>query len=120
MNEETESAGHKARPAFHGLDRRTRAFAAEVYEAVHSRELAQPFSAEAVKRCCPGYMEGTYRNFFKKHCVGNPSRMVELFARRCANRFEIVELDRDTTRLPEAEANCGVGPNSEGSKAFRN
>ena len=67
-----------------------KAFASEVYEAVRSGKLAQPFSAEAVKRACPGWAEGTYRSFFNKHRVGNPTGMTELFVRRASNRFEII------------------------------
>jgi hypothetical protein len=68
-----------------------KAFASEVYQAVRSGKLAQPFSAEAVKLACPGWAEGTYRNFFNKHRVGNPTGMTELFVRRASNRFEIID-----------------------------
>lgn len=66
-------------------------FAAEVYAAVRCGTLAQPFSAESVKRACPGWAERTYRNFFNKHRVGNPSGTTELFVRRASNQFEIIE-----------------------------
>ena len=91
MDEETESAGQKARPVVKGLGRRSSAFASEVYTAVRSGNLAQPFSAETVKRACPGYTEGTYRNFFNRHRIGNPGGMAELFVRRAWNRFEIID-----------------------------
>jgi hypothetical protein len=91
MGEETDGAGQKAWPASKGLGRRTNAFAAEVYAAVRSGRLAQPFSAETVKRVCPGWSEGTYRNFFNRHRVGNPRGMAELFVRRACNRFEIID-----------------------------
>jgi hypothetical protein len=91
MSEGTPNAGPKVRPATKGLGHRTNAFAAEVYAAVRSGKLAQPFSIEAAKRACPGYAEGVYRNFFKRHCAGNPSGMAELFVRRAANRFEIID-----------------------------
>jgi hypothetical protein len=68
-----------------------KAFAAEVYAAVRSGKLAQPFSAKSVKLACPGWAEGTYRNFFNKHRVGNPSGTTELFVRRSSNRFEIID-----------------------------
>jgi hypothetical protein len=67
------------------------AFAVEVYAAVRSGKLAQPFSAATVKRACPGWAEGTYRNFFNKHRVGNAYGMPELFVRRASNRFEIID-----------------------------
>ena len=90
MDKETESAGQRARPALKGLTRGTSAFAAEVYAAVRSGKLAQPFSAVTVKRACPGWSEGTYRYFFNKHRVGNPTGLSELFVRRVSNRFEII------------------------------
>jgi hypothetical protein len=68
-----------------------KAFPAEVYAAVRSGKLAQPFSAEAVKRACPGWADGAYRSFFNKHRVGNPSGTTPLFVRRASNRFEIID-----------------------------
>jgi hypothetical protein len=91
MDEETERKSLKARPVLKGLTRRTSAFASEVYAAVRAGKLAQPFSAETVKRACPGYTDGTYRNFFNRHRVGNPGGMAELYVRRGANRFEIAD-----------------------------
>ena len=91
MFEETESAGQEAGPVFRGLSRRTSAFASEVYAAVRSGKLSQPFCAETVKRACPGYTEGTYRNFFNRHRGGNPGGTAELFVRRAVNRFEIID-----------------------------
>ena len=95
MDEETERKSLKARPVLKGLTHRTSAFATEVYAAVRSGvrsgKLAQPFSAETVKRACPGYTDGTYRNFFNRHRVGNPGGMAELYVRRGANRFEIAD-----------------------------
>jgi hypothetical protein len=96
MGEETESAGQKEQPAFKVRDRRTEAFAAEVYAAVRSGKLAQPFSAVTVKRACPGWSEGTYRHFFNKHRVGNPTGLSELFVRRASNRFEITNSNGET------------------------
>ena len=107
MGNQTESAGRIARPVFRGLTRRTSAFASEVYAAVRSGRLAQPFSAETVKRACPGYTEGTYRNFFNRHRTGNPGGMAELFIRRAWNRFEIIETKRDTARSRQAAAPAG-------------
>jgi hypothetical protein len=92
LGEESEGDGRKAWLARGGRNRRTNTFAAEVYAAVRSGKLNQPFSAEAVKLACPGRSDGTYRNFFNKHRVGNPRGMTELFIRRGSNRFEIVDL----------------------------
>jgi hypothetical protein len=91
MSVGNQSAAPKARPSGKGLGPRTYGFASEVYAAVRCGKLAQPFSVEAAKHACPGYTEGAYRNFFKRHCVGNPSGMAALFVRRAWNRFEIIE-----------------------------
>ena len=91
MGEKAKRAGQKVRPAFKGLGRRTNAFASEVYAAVRSGKLAQPFSAESVKHACPGRSEATYRMFFNRHRVGNPRGMAELFVRRGTRQFEIVD-----------------------------
>ena len=90
LGEETEHASQKVRPSSKGLGPGTKAFASEVYAAVRSGNLAQPFSAETVKRACPGRSEATYRNFFNRHRVGNPGGMAEMFVRRAWNRFEII------------------------------
>ena len=107
MGEETERAGQKARPALKGLSHKTKAFASEVYAAVRSGELAQPFSREAAKRACPGRSESTYRNFFNKYRVGNPGGMAELFVRRAWNRFEII--DSTETRPASRERKLDEG-----------
>jgi hypothetical protein len=93
MDQETGGFGQKARPARKGLSRATAAFASEVYAAVRAGNLAQPFSAETAKLACPGYTDGTYRNFFKRHCVGNPGGMAELFVHRGSHHFEIIDSD---------------------------
>jgi len=38
-------------------------------------------------------MDGTHRNFFKRHCVGNQGGMAELFVHRGSNHFEIIDSD---------------------------
>jgi hypothetical protein len=91
MGEETVRASQKVRPATKGLGRGAKVFASEVYAAVRSGKLAQPFSAETVKRACPGRSEATYRNFFKRHRVGNPGGMTELFVHRGSHHFEIID-----------------------------
>lgn len=55
-------------------------FASEIYAAVHSGKLAQPFDAEMVKRACPGWADRTYHVFLSKHAVGNGAT-TELFKR---------------------------------------
>lgn len=91
MGEEIERADQKARRVSKGLARGAKAFASEIYAAVHSGKLAQPFSAESAKQACPGRSEATYRNFFKRHRVGNPGGMAELFVHRGSNHFEIID-----------------------------
>ncbi len=55
-------------------------FASEVYAAVESGRLAEPFNAEMVKKECPGWAGKTYHTFFGKHRVGN-GKETELFVR---------------------------------------
>jgi hypothetical protein len=55
-------------------------FGSEIYAAVRSGELVQPFSAAMVKRACPGWADRTYHTFLGKHAAGN-GRTTELFIR---------------------------------------
>jgi hypothetical protein len=66
-----------------------KAFASEIYAAVKSGKLKQPFNAQSAKRACPGSGENTYLNFFSKHCVGNPSGTTELFVRLAPGQFRL-------------------------------
>jgi hypothetical protein len=54
--------------------------ACEIYEAVRSGKLRQPFNAAKVKRACPGWAARTYNTFPGKHAVEN-GNTTELFAR---------------------------------------
>lgn len=99
MDEKTESAGQTSRPGLKGLGRWVKTVASEVYAAVRSGKLAQPFSAETVNRASPGHTDGTYRNFLKRYCVGNPGGMAELFVHSGLNRFEITDLRRGARRV---------------------
>jgi hypothetical protein len=56
-------------------------FASQIYAAVRSGRLKEPFGPADVKRTCPGWAERTYANFLSKHRVGNPSKTTELFER---------------------------------------
>jgi hypothetical protein len=67
-----------------------KAFATEVYASVRAGKLAEPFSSEAAKGACPGWADATYRNFFSKHRVGNPSGTTELFVQVAPNQFKII------------------------------
>jgi hypothetical protein len=64
-------------------------FAAQIYAAVKSGKLAQPFSSEMVKRTCPGWAERTYSVFLNKHRVGNPGGETELFVRVAPGLFKL-------------------------------
>ncbi|MGO9264119.1 MAG: hypothetical protein ACLQBA_04405 [Candidatus Binataceae bacterium] len=55
-------------------------FASEIYAAVHSGKLAEPFNAAMVKLACPGWADRTYHVFLSKHAVGNGAT-TELFKR---------------------------------------
>jgi hypothetical protein len=91
MDSKAVRANQRIQPARRGLNRRTQAFVSEINAAVRFGRLEQPFTAEAVRQACPGYAEGAYRTFFRKHCVGNLGGMAELFLRRGSNRFAITE-----------------------------
>jgi len=64
-----------------------RDFAIQIYAAVRSRRLKEPFGPHDVKRACPGWAERTYTNFLSKHAVGNPSKTTELFQRIGPGRY---------------------------------
>jgi hypothetical protein len=66
-----------------------REFANQIYAAVRAGRLAEPFTAEMAKRACPGWADRTYRNFFNKHRVGNPSGTTELFVRVAPGQFRL-------------------------------
>jgi hypothetical protein len=55
-------------------------FGSEIFAAVRSGKLAEPFNAAMVKKACPGWADGTYRTFLGKHMVGN-EHTTELFVR---------------------------------------
>jgi hypothetical protein len=67
-----------------------KAFASQIYNAVRTGRLAEPFSSETVKRACPGWAGNTYKVFLNKHRVGNPGRETELFVRVAPGRFKLV------------------------------
>jgi hypothetical protein len=52
--------------------------ASQIYGAVRSGRLTEPFTAATVKRACPGWAERTYHVFLPKHWEGN-GRTTELF-----------------------------------------
>ena len=55
-------------------------FASEIYAAVRSGRLAQPFNSAMLKQACPGWADGTYHTFPGKHAAGN-GQTTELFIR---------------------------------------
>jgi len=55
-------------------------FGSEIYDAVRTGELTQPFDAAMVKRACPGWADQTYYTFLGKHAAGN-GHTTELFIR---------------------------------------
>ena len=56
-------------------------FATQIYAAVKSQKLKEPFGPSDVKRACPGWAKRTYTVFLSKHAVGNPGKVSELFER---------------------------------------
>ena len=63
-------------------------FASEVYAAVDSGRLTEPFTAEMVKKACPGWANKTYHTFFGKHRVGN-GQETELFVRVAPGSYRL-------------------------------
>ncbi len=63
-------------------------FATQIYTAVRSGRLAQPFDAEMVKRACPGWAARTYQVFLSKHAVGNGTT-TELFVRVSPGLYKV-------------------------------
>jgi len=55
--------------------------ASQIYAAVRSGKMAEPFTPDMVRRSCPGWRDHTYGVFLPKHRVGNPGRNTELFVR---------------------------------------
>jgi hypothetical protein len=55
-------------------------FACEIYAAVKSGNLKQPFDAAMLKKACPGWAPKTYSVFIGKHAAGN-GKTTELFVR---------------------------------------
>lgn len=66
-------------------------FASEIYGAVKSGKLRQPFNAAMLERACPGWAPKTYAVFLGKHAVGN-GRTTELFVRVERGVYRIVAL----------------------------
>jgi hypothetical protein len=54
--------------------------AAEIYAAVKSGKLKQPFNAAMLEEACPGRAAKTYSVFMGRHAVGN-GKAAELFVR---------------------------------------
>ena len=64
--------------------------ASQIYAAVKSGRLKEPFNAAAVKRACPGRSENTFRNFLSKHAIGN-GETTELFERVARGLYRIIQ-----------------------------
>jgi hypothetical protein len=67
-----------------------KAFASEIYAAVRSGKLREPFTATTAKLACPGWADATYKVFFNKHRAGNPGNTTELFIRVARGQFRII------------------------------
>ena len=64
-------------------------FASEIYAAVRSKRLTEPFDGNAVRRICPGWADRTYHVFLPKHAVGKPGNNTELFVRVAPGQYQI-------------------------------
>ena len=67
-----------------------KAFASEIYGAVRTGRLKEPFGPDDVRRACPGWAERTYTNFLSKHRIGNPSETTELFEQVSVGKFRTI------------------------------
>jgi hypothetical protein len=63
-------------------------FGSQIYDAVRSGKLKQPFTAAMVKRACPGWADRTYHTFLAKHAEGN-GYTTELFIRVAPGSYEL-------------------------------
>ena len=54
-------------------------FTKEIYLAVKSGKLKQPFNAVMAKKACLGWADRTYTNFFRKHSEHNKVGETEWF-----------------------------------------
>jgi len=64
-----------------------RDFATQIYAAVRTGKLKEPFGPDDVRRACPGWASGSYPVFLIKHRVGNPGGTTELFQRIAPGRY---------------------------------
>jgi len=62
----------------------------DIYEAVHSGRLTQPFSASSVREACPHWMRRTPSTFLAKHAVDNPGKNSELFVRVARGLYRLI------------------------------
>jgi hypothetical protein len=62
----------------------------EIYHAVNSGELEQPFTAAMVKRACPRWAEKTYQVFLPKHRKGNPGGNTVLFDQVARGSYQLI------------------------------
>lgn len=65
-------------------------FGTQIYKAVRSGALQQPFRAGMIKKACPGWANRTYHTFLGKHAVGNGTTS-ELFERVGYGLYRIKE-----------------------------
>jgi hypothetical protein len=63
-------------------------FASQIYAAVQSGQLKQPFNAAMVARACPGWADRTYHVFLAKHAEGN-GHTTELFVRVAPGLYKL-------------------------------
>ena len=63
-------------------------FGSEIYDAVRSGKLAEPFTPTTVKQACPGWADRTYHTFLAKHAHGN-NHASELFVRVARGSYRL-------------------------------
>jgi hypothetical protein len=67
-----------------------RRFAADIRLAVREGRLHERFSANDVRRTCPGWADRTYGVFLPKHRNGNPGRYTVYFERHSDGSYGLL------------------------------
>jgi hypothetical protein len=62
-------------------------FASQIYAAVRSGRLREPFTPDMVRSACPGWSDHTYGVFLPKHAEGNPGSNAVLFVRVAPGQY---------------------------------
>jgi hypothetical protein len=64
-------------------------FGHQIYAAVRSGKLTEPFTPDMVRRACPGQADHTYGVFLPKQRIGDPGGNTELFVRLSPGSYRL-------------------------------